>query len=77
MAQPAIPVGPAKVCDITIENVQATKTGQQSVRAFFIEASPAEPIRNLTLKIFSIHADEFGKIAGVENQRWWKRSSPR
>lgn len=67
MAQPAIPVGPAKVCDITIENVQATKTGQQSVRAFFIEASPAEPIRNLTLKNLSIHADEFGKIAGVEN----------
>ncbi len=44
MAQPAIPVGPAKVCDITIENVQATKTGQQSVRAF--SSRPAQQNRS-------------------------------
>ncbi|WP_430609985.1 glycoside hydrolase family 28 protein [Enterococcus sp. DIV0876] len=66
-------IGPARVTDISIEQVSVVNDPKSSrSRAFFIEGNVSAPIEQLRFKDVTIEAYEYGKISGVNQMDFQK-----
>ena len=66
MVQPAIPVGPARSATLLLKTCKLPKQDNKAC-VLFHRGQPSRTDPQSNIKNLSIHADEFGKIAGVEN----------